>query len=362
MKPFYKLTMAAFKQFVRDKVYMFFTFIFPLLFIVIFGLVWGNVGDVSYDIGLVKSDNSTATQGIAQGFSKIPVFKVSEGNHDDMLQKLKKGDLRAVIVIPPQAELGKAMAGGQAANITLYYDPAQTSSAQVILPIMRQVVEEINRQITKQPVLVQLAEAPVQARSLRTIDYMVPGILAMALMTLGFFGGLTLVEWREKLVLKRFAATPTSRTTIVASQTVYRLVLSILQAIIIIAAARLLFKVEMIGNWLALCGVVLLGTLSLISIGYLVVSRSKTAEGANVVIQVIYFPLMFLSGIFWPVEFMPNFMRAIAAALPVTYLGDALRQVMVAGTPLYPMLTDLAVMAAWLVVCMVLAIKLFKWE
>jgi ABC-2 type transport system permease protein len=362
MKALHTLTVAAFKQFYRDKVYMFFTFIFPLFFIVIFGLVWGNTEDVSYDVGLVESGNSTSTTQIVQGLNNVPVFNITEGNQDELLSALKKGDLRAVIVLPQEAELGEAIAGGTTTNITIYYDPSQTSTTQVILPIMQQVVDKINQQITQSPTYLKLAEEPVQARNLRTIDYMVPGILAMAIMTLGLFGGLTMVEWREKLVLKRFSVTPTSRTTLVTSQTIYRLVLSLIQAVIIIIVARLLFKVEMVGNWFELFGIVLLGTLSLISIGYLVVSRIKSVESANVVIQVFFFPMMLLSGIFFPLEFMPGFMRNIAAVLPVTYLGDALRQVMVSATPVYSMPVNLAVISAWSVVCAILAIRFFKWE
>jgi len=360
MRPFYKLTVAAFKQFYRDKTAMFFAFAFPLIFMVIFGLIYGNTGSVNYDIGLVKSDNGPAAAAIAQSLSKIPIFTISEGNLDDRLQELKKGDLKAVIVIP--ADIEKFVASGQSANITVYYDPAQTSSAQIILPVLRQAVDEINRQLTKQPVLLQLAEQSVQSRSLRDIDYLVPGILAMAILFLGLFGGLPLVLWRERQVLKRFNATPTSRSTLIASQVFYRLILSVLQGVIIVATARLLFKVQMVGNWLVLFGVVCLGALTLVSLGYLVVSRVRTTEGAAPIIQVVMFPMMFLSGIFFPVEIMPNFMRPIVAAMPLTYLGDALRQIMVNATPLYPMFTDLAVMAAWLVVCMLLAIRLFKWE
>ncbi len=118
----------------------------------------------------------------------------------------------------------------------------------------------------------------------------------------------------------------------------------------------------MVGNWLQLLGVVGLGALAMVSLGYLAVARVRTAEGAAPIIQMVMFPMMFLSGIFFPVEIMPDFMRPIVAVMPLTYLGDALRQVMVNGTPLYPMLTDLAVMGAWLLGCMLLSIRLFKWE
>jgi ABC-2 type transport system permease protein len=360
MKPFYKLTVASFRQFYRDKTALFFTFAFPLLFMLIFGLVFSNEGDVSYDIGLVRSDDSPAAAGISQALGKIPIFSISEGNFDDKLEELKNGDLNAVVVIP--AAIESTIGSGQAASITVYYDPSQSSSVQIILPVLREAVNEINRQLTNQPVLLQLAEESIQAKNLKAIDFLVPGILAMSILFLALFGGLPMVEWREKKVLKRFGATPLRRSTLISSQVVYRLILAVIQTVIIVAVARLVFKVQMVGDWLILFGVVLLGTLTFVSLGYLAVSRARTTEGAMPVIQLIQFPMLFLSGIFFPVEMLPDFMRPILAAMPLTYLGDALRQIMVGATPLYPMSTDLAVMAAWLVVCLVLSIRLFRWE
>jgi ABC-2 type transport system permease protein len=360
MKPFYKLTLASFKQFTRDKTALFFTFAFPLLFMLIFGLVFSNEGDVNYDIGLVKGDNSPTAAGISQALGQIPIFSISEGNLDDKLRELKDGDLRAVVVIPVAIEA--SIGTGQTANITVYYDPAQSSSVQIILPVLREAINRINRQLTNQPVLLQLAEESIQAKNLRAIDYLVPGILAMSILFLALFGGLPLVQWREKQVLKRFGATPLRRSTLISSQVVYRLILALLQTVIIVAIARLVFKVLMVGDWLVLFGVVLIGTLTFVSLGYLAVSRARTTEGAMPIIQLIQFPMLFLSGIFFPIEMLPDFMRPILAAMPLTYLGDALRQIMVGATPLYPMSTDLAVLAAWLVVCLVLSIRLFRWE
>jgi len=181
-------------------------------------------------------------------------------------------------------------------------------------------------------------------------------------MFLGLFSGIVQVDRREKKVLKRFGATPLKKRTVVMSQIVQRLIIALMQAFIIIAIARLFFDVQMVGNWLVLLGVVFLGTLTMISIGYVIVARARTEESAQPIIQLVQFPMMFLSGIFFPLEFMPDFIKPLVMAMPLTYLGDALRQVMVDATPLYPLTTDLAVMSAWLVACMLLAFWLFKWE
>ena len=260
------------------------------------------------------------------------------------------------------SDLSVTIGQGQTADITVYYDPAQTNSSQVILSVLGELINQVNRQITQEPVLIQLAEESIQIKDLRIIDVMVPGILAMAVLFLGLFGSLSMVEWREKQVLKRFGATPLRRSTLVLGQVLYRLVLALVQTFIIIIVARFAFNVPMVGNWLLLLGLVLLGALSFISLGYLAVARARSVEGAMPIIQLIQFPMLFLSGIFFPLEFMPDFMRPIVTAMPLTYLGDAFRQIMVDATPLYPMTIDVAVLGGWLVVCMALTIWLFKWE
>jgi ABC-2 type transport system permease protein len=360
MRAFYKLLIADFKLFFRDRTALFFTFAFPVIFMIIFGLVFSGGNDVSYDIGLVNDDNSVVGIGVSQALAQVPIFEVTEGELDDTLQQLKDGDLRAVIFIP--SDLSSKLGQGEPADITVYHDPAQTTSSQIILSVLGELINESNRQLTQEPVLLQLTEESIQSRDLREIDYLTPGILSMSVLFLGLFGALPMVEWREKQVLKRFGATPLSRSTVVSSQIVYRLVLSMMQTLIIIAIAYFVFHVQIVGNWLVLFGLVILGTLAFISIGYLAVSRARTVEGAMPIIQLIQFPMLFLSGVFFPVDFMPDFMRPIVTALPLTYLGDSLRQIMVGATPLHSLTTDIAVLGGWLVVCMALAIRFFRWE
>ncbi|MFC1846964.1 ABC transporter permease [Chloroflexota bacterium] len=360
MKAFKRLLIANFKQFVRDRTALFFTFAFPVLFMFIFGFVFSGADEVSYDIGLANQDNSAASQGISFALQEIPIFEISAGELQEKLDELRGGEIDAVVVIPAGVE--ESIGKGETVDITVYYDPSQTTSAQIILPVLQQVIDAVNIQMTGQPVLFGLTQESIQAQELGYIDYLVPGILAMSILFLGLFGSLTLVEWREKKVLKRFGATPLHRSTMVSSQVVYRLVLALTQTLIIIAIAFFIFDVQMVGNWLLLLGLVLLGAMTFISIGYLAVARAKTVEGAMPIIQIIQFPMLFLSGIFFPVEIMPDFMRPILAIIPLTYLGDAFRQVMVDATPVYPLIQDVGVLAAWFVICMILAIRLFRWE
>ncbi len=360
MRPFYKLLVANFRQFFRDKTTMFFTFAFPLLFMLIFGFVFSGEGDTSYNIGIVREDDSATGAAIAEAISRVPIFEITEGELDDLLARFEEGDFNGVILIP--ADIESRISRGEPTDITVYHDPSQTTASQVILSVMGDVISIADRQITGAPVLLQMTEESIQSNELGYIDYLVPGILAMSVLFLGLFGALPMVEWREKQVLKRFGATPVTRLHIISSQITYRLVLAVIQTLIIIAVAYFVFNVQMVGNWLLLFGLVVLGALTLVSIGYLAVARSRTVEGAMPLIQLIQFPMLFLSGIFFPIDFMPDFMRPIVSAIPLTYLADALRQVMVEATPAFSIATDIAVLVGWLVVTMALSVKFFRWE
>jgi ABC-2 type transport system permease protein len=184
----------------------------------------------------------------------------------------------------------------------------------------------------------------------------------MALMQLGVFAAIPLAAQREKLILKRLGATPLRRWALVVSNILMRLLIAGLQAAIIIGIGIALFDVDVIGSPFVVAGLVALGAVTFTAIGYVIASYAKTEESANALTSIVQFPLMFLSGIFFPIDFMPEFLRPIAAVLPLTYLGDALRQVMVGGTPYVPLAVGVAILAGWLVASFAISARFFRWQ
>jgi ABC-2 type transport system permease protein len=118
----------------------------------------------------------------------------------------------------------------------------------------------------------------------------------------------------------------------------------------------------MLGSWLVLFGFVVLGGLMFVSLGYVIAAFSKTQESAAGISSILSFPLMFLSGLFFPTDFMPDFLKPVAQIIPLTYLADALRQIMVASNPLHPLALDASVIGVWMAACMLVAVRFFKWE
>jgi len=120
--------------------------------------------------------------------------------------------------------------------------------------------------------------------------------------------------------------------------------------------------VAIVGSLLAAIGFILLGALTFLAIGYLIASYARTEESANALTSVVQFPLMFLSGIFFPISFMPDWLQPVAAIMPLTYLGDALRQTMVGGSAYAPLPIDALVLGIWLAASFLLSARFFRWQ
>lgn len=290
----------------------------------------------------------------------MPIFELHQGTRVKELQALGRGKRFLVVVVPRHsAGSGRTIAP---LTIPVYFDPSKAATTQALIAAVREILAELERKMTGAPRLLSAQPIKATVTQLKNIDYLLPGILAMALMQLGLFGALNFVSLRERKIIRRLGATPLPRSMMLASEIIVRLGMAIIQTIVIVALGFLAFRVTITGNLLAVLGAVILGASVFITLGYFLVSFTKTEESASGLIQVVQFPMMFLSGIFFPLETMPGFLRPMVNAIPLTYLGDLLRKVMVGLPSAYGLGTDLAVLGGWLIVVMVLAVRFFKWE
>ena len=235
----------------------------------------------------------------------------------------------------------------------LYVDPTKTQINQIVQSIAGQIANRYNLTLAGgSEVLTVPAPTPIQSESLTAAGYLVPSILAMALMQLGVFACIPLVQQREKGILKRLGATPLSRWKLVVSNVLERLMVAIVDAVLIIGIGVALFGVKILGSILIVAFLVLLGAAMFLALGYALAAFLRTEDQASGVVQLVQIPMMFLSGIFFQFEFLPSFLQTIGRLMPLTYLADALRQEMVNGTQVAPMSMDVAILTGWLVVCL----------
>ncbi len=414
MRALRALTVAAVKEYVRDRMALFWTLAFPILFILIFGLLFSDPDISGFRVGVVLEDpedmaaagfycqmeamdrdeggeafpaddrelcQRALERAIAAGYvssdtlrlrqqeqagseeARLPLY-ISRDSREEVLEALKQGDLAAAIVFPAdfQLQMGRAFARGDPVPITIYYDASQPTRAQVLQGVLGGLFERFDQMVTQRPRILAPQFQPLQAEHLRTIDYMVPGILAVSLMQLGLFAAGTVVSLRERQILKRLGATPLPRSALVTSQVLFRLIIAVLQTVLIIVVGWLVFRVE-VGNRLGMLALfVFLGALTFIAMGYVVAAFARTEESSVAIVQAIQFPMMFLSGVYFPIDFVPDWMQPVLYALPLTYLGDALRQVMVEASAWKPLWLDGLVLSAWLIVSLAISFRFFRWE
>jgi ABC-2 type transport system permease protein len=356
------LTIANVKSYYRDRAALFWTIAFPVIFVILFGSIFSG-GPTTFKVGWVDEDQSAASAQLRSGFAAVSLLELSDATRDDAMAKMQDGDFDAVIVVP--AGLGAAMSSPSASSdpfqLQLYTDPSKQTASNTVQQVVGQVVGGINQELSGKPPALAVQPQTLQTENLTSAAYFVPSILAMALMQLGIFAAIPLVAQREKQILKRLGATPLARSTLVGSNVFMRLLIALVQTLIIVGIGVLLFGVSVLQP-LAVAALVILGAVTFVSIGYVIASYARTEDSANTLASVVQFPLMFLSGIFFPIAFMPQWLQPVAALLPLTYLGDALRQTMVGGAAYAPLYVDVLVLAGWLVVSFLISARFFRWQ
>jgi len=195
----------------------------------------------------------------------------------------------------------------------------------------------------------------------RAVDFLTPGVLGMSIMWLGVFAALPLVAQREQEVLKRFALTPVSRSTIVAAQVTSRLLSSLLQGALVLLVAGTVFGVPVQGNPLLVAAVLLLGTLAFVALGYVVAALVPTQQSAHGWTQLVTLPMLFLCGVFLPTEALPGVLHPFIAVLPLTLLVDALRQAALGAAGAASLAVDMLGMLLWAAASFVVAVRCFRW-
>src|SRR5258708_7799601 len=173
--------------------------------------------------------------------------------------------------------------------------------------------------------------------------------------------GTVLVGWRRQGIMRRLAATPLRSSVLVATQVLARLVISVAQAKVLLAVAILVFHVQIVGSWLLVGLTVALGALTMLGLGFVVGSFAPTQDSAQGIYLLLSFPMMFLSGSYFPTSSAPAFLVPVIRAMPLSYLNDALRQIMNNGATLAAIQSDLLVLVAWMVAALLLPTRAFRW-
>lgn len=339
--PLLELTLARFREFLREPEAVFWVFAFPVIMTCALGIAFRSRGEEPVIVGVVEQ---TGADEVARALAGAGGFTVRRIAPEDVDRAVRDGRAPVVVVpgTPPVYRFDAARAESQVARLA---------------------VDRALQRAAGRADAFTAVEEPVAIVGSRYIDWLVPGLLGMNIMGTGLWGvGFAIVHARTKKLLKRLVATPMSKAHYLLSHVFSRFMFLALEVTVIIGFAWIVFDVAVHGALWALALVSVLGGLSFGGLGLLLASRCKTIEGVSGLMNLVMLPMWVLSGVFFASTNFPEPMQPFIKVLPLTALNDALRAIVNEGLALTAVTREIAILATWGLICFVLSLKLFRWQ
>ncbi|GAA2413782.1 hypothetical protein GCM10010191_24480 [Actinomadura vinacea] len=349
---FRSLSRAMALGFARDRGALFFTVLFPLMFLVIFGGVFGN--QTTSKVEVVQVGPAAVLDGaVAGGGGELAkVLEVTRSaDRAGALKKVADGDADAVV----------EQQGGE---LVVHYSAADSVKSGTVRGLMDSIVQSANIAASGRPAAYRLTVEQVEDDSLKAIQFFTPSLLGWALASAGVFGAAqTLVTWRTKGILRRLRLSPAPVSAVFGARVSVSVGIALVQLALFLVVARLpLFDLKLRGSWWMCVPMVVSGVLAFLAIGMVIGAWAKTQEAAQTVGQLVVLPMAFLGGSFFPLDAAPGWMQAVSYAFPLRYLNEGMLDVMARGQSPASVLPEIGVLLGIAVAGTFVAVRLFRWD
>ena len=339
-QPLFQLFLVRARELWREPGVLFWVFGFPILLAVALGLAFRHRPPERQIVAVVQGADASAA---AAAIGALEGLEARLADRAGALEMLRTG--QAVVVVEP----------GAAPRFTL--DPTRPGSRLAQTAVLDALERAAGREDRLQP-----SEETVTAPGRRYIDFLLPGLLGMNLMSGGVWGvGWALVLMRTRKLLKRFAATPMRRSDLLLSFVLFRVVISLVEALFLVLFGIVAFGLWPRGGAASLGGLVVLSALAFAGVGLLIASRAQNAQSAAGLMNLVTLPMFLLSGVFFSAGNFPDWMQPAVKALPLTALNDGLRAVMLDGRSLAELPLETGILLAWGAGSFAVALRVFRW-
>lgn len=353
---------ASLKMYFRNKGAVVFTLVVPMALLAVFGFLSKSSG-ASIKLAVSSYSQSALARNFVESLKQVPSFKVAEVAESQAAADLGKGKIDLQIIIPKN--FGKIGPDGKPENASIIsrYNQAKPQNGQVANLIISQIASKINEQISRTPQIISLGSSGVTTNNLGFFDFILPGILAMSIMQLGIFGtAFAFVSLKASGSLRRLQATPIHPRNFIVAQAITRLLITLLSVGILLVFGIKFFGFHMLGSYFSFGLIVILGSLIFLGFGFAVAGYAKDENQVAPLANLIQLPMLLLSGVFFPRDNFPHWLKIVTDYFPLTYMADGLRHIANEGASLWQIRTDLLGVSIWAVLIFILAINVFRWE
>ena len=345
------------RGYLRNVAGLFFGLIFPVILILIFGAIFSGNNTGKINVYLQDQDNSALSGNFTQALnSTLNIQSVPAS--ENFTQYLADHSSSDGIIIPANFSTNYALE--QPVNVTVYGNPTQSSNG-IVLGTVAGVSDFFNLQRYGGSHIIGISTATFTSTQPKYVDFLIPGLIGFSILVSPMFSMVNIsAEYKKSKLFKQLSLTPLTKFEWLASKILFYIVLSVVSFLLMVAVGVFVFGAT-IALTVWLIPFFILGPMMFCSLGMLVGTISKSVETASVIGNIITFPMMFLSGTFFPLSIMPQYLQSVAHVLPLFYIVEGLNNVMVYGN-IGAALIDIAVTLVIALVVFVAAAKLFKWR
>lgn len=354
------------KRFFRDRLSIFFGILFPLIFLFVFGGIFGNNTASSFNVALINESKSSFATDFVKKLESQKSFRISdtEKTLDAAKQKMVRSQLDAAIVLP--ADFGEPSANrAPAGSAKVYYTQNNSQAGQTLSAVLDGTFKSLNADITKTVPPFQVESIALKNKSLTSFDYTFAGMLGFALLGMGIFGPVNVFPELKKMgFLRRLSTTPLRVWQYFCATALSQTVVGLISIAVMFVVAVTVFHLRVANSmsYVILVPFLIISILLLLGIGLAIGGWAKNERQAAPLSNIVIFPMMFLSGTFFPRFLMPEWLQSATGWLPLTPIIDGIRYILNEGYSVAQLLPQLGLIAIWIVVIYIIAFRVFRWE
>lgn len=358
-------TKLSTRRFFRDRVAQFFGIMFPLIFLFVFGSISGGSSSVSFNVAVLNQSDSAFAKNFTKQLTQSKVFKVTKDvtNLTAAKDKLSKSQIDGIIVLPKDfgaKKTGQSYSSGQA---QLLYSQSSSGTGQTLTSVLQGTFKTLNERSGVPTPPFSVAGRQLNEKSLSSFDYTFAGLLGFSIVGLGVFGPMNVFpELKKQGILRRLHTTPLKTWQYFLATMFSQAATGLISIAIQFAVAISIFHLHVAGNYFEIVLFIILSIFMILGIGLSIGGWAKNERQAAPIGNVIVFPMLFLSGTFFPRFAMPEFLQHISAFLPLTPVIDGLRLLSTEGKHLTDLGPQLGLIGLWMIVIYTIAFRVFKWE
>ena len=363
LKAIWSMAQAFTKAYFRNKVALFFTFLFPLIFLIVFGFIFGQEDTPSFEVGLLNRSQTELSQTFQESAEANGIFSFqTAGDLGEFEIKLGRGEIDAIIILPPDfGTLGSD--GYPRGELQLLYNQNDEQLSLSIIAILEGIFDEINQTILaiEQPLTIK--SQPLQTANLSRFDYVFAGLIGFSILSLGIFSmSEGFIQDKKSKALLRIRLAPIRSWQLIVATVFNRVIVGLMAIALMFVAGVLIFDFQMRGDYFNFLIFSSLSLICMLGFGTAIAGWAQNPNQSAPLANLISFPMMFLSGVFFPVFLMPQWLQEITAFIPLTAIVEGLRLILTEGYTILSLGPQILIIFIWSIVLYTIAARTFRWE